>query len=331
MNILVAGAAGFVGSNLCARLLKDGHKVWAVDSFATGRSENIETLKKNKNFIFAECKVESDVFLTFIKDSKITFDRVFDLACPTGVPNIEFLGEEMMEACSSGTKNLLKVALEHKAKFLITSSYEIYGNPEVSPQAETYTGNVDPVGWRANYEEGKRFAETWTMLFVRKYKLDARIVRLFNIYGPQMSPADFRVIPRFMTQALTGKDVTVHGEGKQQRTLCFVSDLIEGLLIAIEKGTSGEVYNLGSDQTISMLDLAKKVISIIESKSNIIFTPRASHDHDSRMPVLAKIHALGWKQTVPLEEGLEATAEYFAEYLKNKEGVNLKTNESVSA
>lgn len=315
MNILVAGGAGFIGSNLCTKLIHDGNSVWAVDNFSTGTRSNIDHLRANKKFTFKECGIESVEFVEFCKNANIKFDYVFDLACPTGVPNIETLGEEMLEACSVGIRNILRVAHEHNARFLFTSSSEVYGDPAISPQAEEYTGNVDPIGWRANYEEGKRFGETWVTLFVKKYKLNASIVRLFNVYGPNMALSDFRVVPRFAVQAISGDPLTVHGQGTQERTMCYVDDILHGFMLVMEKGKSGEVYNLGSDQSISMLALAEKIIEATDSKSEIIFTPRATHDHESRMPDLSKIHALGWKQTISLEDGLKKTLEYFKEQL----------------
>jgi nucleoside-diphosphate-sugar epimerase len=314
MNILVAGAAGFIGSNLCKRLLGEGHTVYAADNFLTGERENIALLSENPHFTFFEGGIETEAFMKFIQGAGVTFDRVYDLACPTGVPNIETLGEEMLVACSDGTRNMLRIAHEHNARFLVTSSSEIYGAPLVSPQSEGYAGNVDPIGWRANYEEGKRFAETWTELYVRKYGLKAVIVRLFNTYGPQMSAADFRVIPRFATQALAGKDLTVHGEGAQTRTLCYIDDTLAGICLAMEKGEAGEAYNIGGDEPITMRSLAELIIDASGTSSVLTFTPRAAHDHESRMPLLEKIRALGWKQTIGLEEGIAHTLVYF----KNK-------------
>lgn len=332
MNILVTGAAGFIGSNLCHRLVKQGHKVWAVDNFLTGSHDNLDSLKENDNFTFFICGVETDKFAVFCNDTHVKFDQVYHLACPTGVPNIEILGEEIMDVCSVGTKNVLQVAYEHKARLVFTSSSEIYGDPEVFPQSEEYAGRVDPIGWRANYEEGKRFSETWLKLFVKKYGLNASIVRLFNVYGPKMSLLDFRVIPRLATQALSSLPLTVHGQGDQMRTLCFVDDLVNGLLIVMEKGEPGEAYNLGSDKAISIFELAEKVIAASGSSSKILFTPRASHDPNGRMPVLDKVHALGWQQTVSLEEGLKLTIEDFKQRLikNNSTGVEVNNFETKS-
>jgi len=315
MNILIAGVGGFIGSNLAADFLKEGHSVWGIDNFSTGTPCNLDQFEGNEKFTFKECGVETSEFLDFSRDAGVKFDLVFDLACPTGVPNIEYLGEEMLMACSVGIHNALKIASENNAKFLYTSSSEIYGDPEVSVQSESYAGNVDPLGWRANYEEGKRFGETWVSLYSKKYNLDAKIVRLFNVYGPNMSVADFRVIPKFSTQALSGEPITVHGDGLQERTLCYVDDLVSGLKLVIEKGKAGEVYNLGSDKSMTMLELAKEVIKIANSNSEIIFTPRASHDHQSRMPNLEKVKSLGWEQKIGLKEGLEKTLEYFSKKL----------------
>jgi len=319
MNILIAGVGGFIGSNLCNHFLEKGHSVWGVDNFSTGSRSNLDNFTDNKNFSFRECGIETDEFLDFCRNSGVVFDRVFDLACPTGVPNIEILGEEMLMACSVGMHNMLKIASENNAKFLYTSSSEVYGDPEVFPQAEDYTGNVDPIGWRANYEEGKRFGETWVSLYAKKYKLDAKIVRLFNVYGPNMSIVDFRVVPKFATQSLEGEDITVHGDGSQERTLCFVDDLVSGLVTVIEKGEVGEVYNLGGDESMTMLELANKIIDLTKSKSKVIFTPRAKHDHQSRMPNLSKVRSLGWEQKVDLETGLKKTLSYFKDKLSVNE------------
>ncbi len=311
MNILVAGGGGFIGSNLCAKLLNQGHRVWAIDCFHTGEPSNLESLLDNPNFVFGEVGIETPAFMEFCKNAGVKFDRVYDLACPTGVPNIETLGEEMLDACSTGTKQALIVAREHNARFLLTSSSEIYGDPQMHPQPEHYSGNVDPLGWRANYEEGKRFAETTAALFAKKYGVQATMVRLFNVYGPKMALRDFRVIPRFAVQALKHEPVTVHGDGLQRRTLCYVDDLLEGLELVMENGKPAEVYNLGSDQEITMLKLAQTLIAAANSKSELIFVPRATHDHESRMPVLTKVQSLGWKQKIPLDMGLSLTLEDF--------------------
>ncbi|HEX5429898.1 MAG TPA: NAD-dependent epimerase/dehydratase family protein [Patescibacteria group bacterium] len=322
MKVLVTGGAGFIGSSLCERLLNEGNQVWVVDNLTTGHEYNLNKFRDNPNFVFKICGVETQEFLDFCASSKVKFDRVYDLACPTGVPNIDTMGDEMLIACSIGVWNVMKVAVESGADFLHTSSSEIYGEPLISPQAETYTGNVDPVGPRANYEEGKRFAETLIDRYVKIRGLRGRIVRLFNVYGPNMGLSDTRVIPRFAKQALMQLPLTVQGDGAQMRTLCYIDDILDGFELVISKGKIGEIYNLGSDQDITIRELAQKIISLIESRSEIISIPRPEHDHSSRMPVLNKINGLGWKQKINLEEGLNLTLSAFEARLSTMESIN---------
>ncbi len=318
MKILITGAAGFLGSNVCEKLLAEGNEVVAVDNLSTGDVGNISEFKKNRSFKFYEMGVETPEFMKlFFNGSAYSFERVYNLACPTGVPNIEKMGEEMMDTCSIGTKNVLRVALKNKAKFLLTSSSEVYGDPEKFPQDELYTGNVDPRGPRANYEEGKRFAETLTVLFSSKYNLEAKIVRLFNVYGPYMSMKDQRVIPRFVQQALRGESLTVQ-DNNALRTMCYVSDIVNGLMLVMEKGEKGGVYNLGSDLELTMKELAEKVIMLTNSKSSIMMTPGYAHDHKRRMPDLTRIKNLGWNYTVSLNEGIRYTVKSFQERMENR-------------
>jgi nucleoside-diphosphate-sugar epimerase len=251
----------------------------------------------------------------FLTKDTHSFDYIYNLACPTGVPNIEYLGEEMIDTCSTGTKNVLKLAQKNKAKFLFTSSSEVYGDPEVFPQAENYTGNVDPQGVRANYEEGKRFSESLVALFVRKYAVNAKTVRLFNVYGPYMSLKDQRVIPRFVQQALRNEPLTLHNN-VALRTMCYVDDIVRGLQIVIEKGEPGAIFNLGSDQEVTMKELAEKVINATESESPISYVPGHTHDHKRRMPDLSRVRALGWNYEIPLNEGLILTIENFKNRLE---------------
>lgn len=311
MNILIAGGAGFLGSNLTEYLLSKGNAVTVVDNFITGVSDNLAPFKNNPLFKLYTMGVDTDEFVQeFLEKDTHTFDYVYDLACPTGVPNIQTLGEEMIDACTTGTKNVLKVALKHNAKFLLTSSSEVYGDPEKFPQDEDYTGNVHPQAWRSSYEEGKRMAETIVSLFVNKYKLNAKTVRLFNVYGPNMSLKDQRVIPNFVQQALMDQPLTVH-ENNALRTMCYVSDIVQGLELAIESGAAGGIYNLGSDKELSMVDLAKKVIEVSGSKSTLSLVPGMKVDHKRRMPDLTRIKALGWNYGVSLEDGLKETIENF--------------------
>ncbi len=311
MNILITGGAGFLGSNLADRMLKEGNKVWAVDNFLTGSEDNIERLKQNPNFVFFKCGIEEQAFVDFCEKLDVKFDRIYNIACATGVPNIQILADEMLLTCSVGTRNVLEVAKKHGARFLFTSSAEVYGEPLVTPQAENYTGNVDILGLRANYEEGKRFSETLVAHYARKHKVHTVTVRLFNAYGPYMALRDQRMISMFITQALKGDPITVHGDGSQRRTLCYVTDVLDGFEAVMSKGAPGEVYNLGSNDEVTIKQFAEKVVELSDSKSELSHVERPSHDHSARMPVLDKIHALGWSKKVDLDTGLRLTIENF--------------------
>jgi nucleoside-diphosphate-sugar epimerase len=311
MNILITGVAGFLGTNLSKYLLNQGHTVIGVDNFLTGTRENTNFLKKQRNFFFMETGVETNTFLREYSQSIYSFDVIYHLACPTGVPNIRKLGEEMIDACSTGTKNVLHIARIQNAKLLFTSSSEIYGDPEISPQQESYTGNVDPQGVRASYEEGKRFSESLLALFWEKYGTDVRTVRLFNAYGPHMNIEDQRVIPSFLRNIIAKKDLEIYGDGSQRRTLCFSLDIIRGLELAITKGEPGGIYNLGGDEEMSIGELAESIISLTGSTSKILFKPAFIQDHKQRKPSLERIKSLGWKQNISLREGLQKTILYF--------------------
>ncbi len=308
MHILVTGVAGCIGTNLCLRLLQLGHNVVGVDNFITGTKNNAVILSRNRRFTFIRHDITKSLAKKLIR---YNFSDIYHLACPTGVANLTRLGEEMLLTSSVGTLNILNLAKEKRAKLLFTSSSEIYGDPKVSPQGENYTGNVDPVGMRSTYEEGKRFAESLIVFYARRFKLDAKIVRLFNVYGPYMNKKDSRVIPTFLRQAKDGIPLTVHGDGSQRRTFCYTSDLVEGLRIAMEKGTQGEVYNLGSDKQITMRALALKVIALTKSESRIQYVARPAHDHKTRLPSLEKIGCLGWKPKTSLDAGLADTMQWF--------------------
>lgn len=310
-TILVTGGAGFIGTNLCQKLLDQKYKVIAVDNLITSSGENIKKLKSNPNFIF----VKHDITKPFPKSLISHFsslNSVFHLACPTGVPNLTTLGEEMLLTCSVGTRNVLELARTNNAKFLLTSSSEVYGDPEVFPQTENYTGNVLPTGIRSTYEEGKRFAESMVSLYVRKYKVDAKIVRIFNTYGPHMTLTDTRVIPNFINQLKNNKPLPVQGKGLQRRTFCYVDDMVNGFIMVIDKGTPGEAYNLGGDQEYTIKELAETIIELSHNpKIKITYTPRPEHDHQARKPALTKVKKLGWKQNVKLKEGLRKTLSWY--------------------
>lgn len=309
-TVLVTGGAGFIGTNLCKKLLDNGFKVIAIDNFITSSGENRKELTANKNFTFIKHDITKPLPAT-IKQHEARIREIYHLACPTGVPNVTKLGEEMLLTCSVGTINVLEIARIHKAKLLFTSSSEVYGDPEVFPQSEDYTGNVDQIGIRSTYEEGKRFSESLVAMYVRKYKVDAKIVRIFNTYGPYMTLTDTRVIPNFIQQIKTNKPLTVQGKGTQRRTFCYVDDLVAGFLTVMEKGNAGEAYNLGGDREYTIKELAETIIKITDPKQKITYVPRPGHDHQARRPDLKKVKKLGWKQKIKLDEGLKKTLEWY--------------------
>lgn len=303
MNILVTGAAGFIGANLCDHFLQEGHEVWAVDNFITGSPIKIQLLSRHPHFHFLNTDIVDQEFTNFFLDQP-KIDQIYHLACPTGVPNIKRLALAIMATCSLGTTNVLKIAQRYRASLVFTSSSEVYGDPLVFPQSENYTGNVDPLGGRSPYEEGKRFAETLIVNFGQKFNLSVKIVRLFNVYGPGMLATDSRVIPQFIHRALTNQPMVVYGDGHQTRTFCFVQDIIAGLKLVMQGGVAGTVYNLGSDQELSILELVKLVTRLTDSKSQISFAPHSVKDHHRRRPDLTKIKRLGWQPIVQLPDGL---------------------------
>lgn len=311
MNILITGGAGFIGSHLAEYLLEQDHTVTVVDNFSTGSKDKIRPILDHPRFSFFEMSVDSEVFIDNFLRIDDHFDQIYHLACPTGVPNCVTLSEEMIDACSFGVKNVLRVAREHESKFLVTSSSEIYGDPLVFPQTEEYTGNVQPVSLRSPYEEGKRFTETITMMFHRKYGVDTKIVRLFNVYGPRMSLTDTRVIPRLATQALRGERMTVHNGGDQTRTFCYVSDIINGIVMVMNKGVLGNVYNVGGDKEVAIRDLAILLRRLVNSSSEIEHCEPPLKDHMRRKPLLDRVFSLGWRQSVGLEDGLRLTIDDF--------------------
>lgn len=308
-TILVTGGAGFIGTNLCKQLLNSGNKVLAIDNFITSSGDNLKELKKHPNFTFIKHDIVKPLPAK-LKDERIK--EIFHLACPTGVPNLLSLGEEMLLTCSVGTRNVLELAKEKRAKLLLTSSSEVYGDPEMFPQSEDYSGNVLPTGFRSTYEEGKRFSESLVAFYARKYGLEAKIVRIFNTYGPHMTLTDTRVIPNFINQIKHNKPLTVQGKGFQRRTFCYVDDMVDGFLTVMEKGTPGEAYNLGGDEEYSIKQLAEMLIKANnDPKVTIEYIPRPEHDHQARRPDLKKIKKLGWKQKIKLEEGLKKTLEWY--------------------
>lgn len=308
MRSLVVGGAGFIGSHLCEALLDRGDEVVAVDNFITGQKENLAAPRNHPRFQF----VQADVIQPFDLDGAL--DEIFHLASPASPPGYLRKPLETALVNSVGTNHLLDLAHRKGAKFLLTSTSEAYGDPLVHPQPEEYWGNVNPNGVRAPYDEGKRFAEALTMVYVRTYGVDARIVRIFNTYGPRSDPEDGRLVPNVVTQALRGQPITVYGDGQQTRSLCYVSDLVRGLLRAMEtSGTTGRVYNLGNPDERTVLEFAEVIRRLAGSSSSIVHREHISPDDPHRRcPDIRRARAeLGWEPTVGLDEGLRQTVEWF--------------------
>ncbi len=308
MRILISGGAGFVGSHLTEALLAGGHHVIVLDNFITGRPGNMEDFAHHPEFEFHE----HDIIQPF---SGLTapVEVIFHLASPASPIGYSRHPIETHLVNSVGTHNMLKLALEFGAKFLVTSTSETYGDPLQHPQREDYWGNVNPIGPRSCYDESKRFAESLTMEYVRQFSLDARIVRLFNTYGPRNDPQDGRVVPNFLNQALEGRPITIYGNGKQTRSFCYVSDLIRGLQAAMfTDGTKGEVFNLGNPDERTIMDFAQTVRRICNPDVPLVFEPGRVDDPNQRCPDITKARLrLGWEPIISLEEGLLKTLEYF--------------------
>jgi dTDP-glucose 4,6-dehydratase len=305
MQIVVAGAAGFIGSHMCERLLAEGHNVVALDNFITGSSDNLAHLNGSAGFEF----VQQDITRPF--DLDMAFDAVVNMASPASPKDYLEHPIETLDVGSLGTRNLLELARKHNARFLITSTSECYGDPQVHPQVETYWGNVNPVGPRSCYDESKRFAEAMTMAYHRKHGVRTNIARIFNTYGPRMKLDDGRVVPAFFDQALRGAPMTVFGDGSQTRSFCYVSDMVEGLYRLMQ---SDERYpvNLGNPLELTIREFAERIRELTGSASEIVYNPLPEDDPKQRRPDISKAkRVLGWEPRVGLEEGLRHTAEYF--------------------
>lgn len=310
MRVVVAGGAGFIGSHLCRRLLHDGHSVVCLDDLSTGRWSNVAGLNGTSGFRFIRHDVTEPL--------SFEADMVFNLASPASPPGYLQRPLETLLVNSRGTNHLLEQARRTGARFLLASTSEVYGDPEEHPQRETYWGNVNPIGDRACYDEGKRFAEALTMTYVRHYNTNGRIVRIFNTYGPNSDPNDGRLVPNFITQALRGEPLTIYGTGEQTRSLCYVSDLVEGLIRAIESdGTRGEVVNLGNPREHTVLEYAERIRALCRSSSTLVRVPvTLGDDPRRRQPDIGKAtRLLGWEPRVDLDEGLRLTIDYFREEL----------------
>ncbi len=304
MRALVTGGAGFIGSHLCDALLAEGNNVVAVDNFATGRASNIAHLKNESRFEF----VEQDICRPF-DVGKVDF--VFHFASPASPVDYMKLGIETLMVGSEGTKNALETAKKYGAGYLVASTSECYGDPLVHPQVESYWGNVNPIGPRSVYDEAKRFTEALTMAYHRYEKVNTRIVRIFNTYGPRLQINDGRVISNFMKQALTGAPLTIYGDGSQTRSFCYVSDEVDGIL-RLSRSEEHYPTNIGNPTEFTILECAKLVLEVTGSKSKIVSEPLPQDDPKQRKPDITKAKTLlGWEPKIQLREGLEKSMEYF--------------------
>nr|WP_249033440.1 UDP-glucuronic acid decarboxylase family protein [Thermosporothrix hazakensis] len=305
LKVVVTGGAGFIGSHVCQRLLEEGHEVLCVDNLITGSTRNIEPLFPNNRFQF----LNHDVTDPFEYEA----DAIFHLASPASP--IGYLSHpiETIMVNSQGTYRMLELAKKHNARFLISSTSEIYGDPLVHPQTEEYWGNVNSIGPRACYDESKRLGETLTMEYYRQYGLDVRIVRIFNTYGPNSQIHDGRMIPNFITQSLKNEALVIYGDGSKTRSICYVSDLVEGLMRAMfQPNTTGEVFNLGNPDEHTVLEYAQAIIKLCNASSSIVYEASRVDDPERRKPNIDKARrVLGWEPKVGMEEGLKQTIEWF--------------------
>ena len=308
MRLLIAGGAGFLGTHLCERLTSEGHYVICVDNFYTSDPKNIEFLREKSNFEFLRHDVTFPLYLEV--------DGIFNLACPASPVHYQKNPVQTMKTNVHGTINLLGLAKRTNARFLQASTSEIYGDPNQSPQIESYWGNVNPIGIRSCYDEGKRAAETLIMDYHRQYMLDCRIARIFNTYGPLMMKNDGRVISNFIIQALQSKPITVYGDGSQTRSFCYVDDLIDGITKLFFSEENYFPINLGNPNPVSMLSLASKIIELTNSKSKITFVDLPSDDPKQRQPDISLARQnLNWTPTTDLNVGLEKTINYFSKII----------------
>ena len=311
-RILVAGGAGFLGSHLCDRLLADGANVICVDNFFTGARENVKHLLSNPNFEMIRHDVTFPLY--------IEVDAIYNLACPASPIHYQHDPVQTTKTSVHGAINLLGLAKRVKARILQASTSEVYGDPEVHPQTERYWGHVNPIGPRSCYDEGKRCAETLFFDYWRQHKLEIKVARIFNTYGPRMHPNDGRVVSNFVVQALLGRDITIYGDGSQTRSFCYAEDLIDGVvrLMATKREVTGPI-NLGNPVEFTILELAKMVVELTNSRSRISYGPSPVDDPKQRQPDVSQAEKLlGWGPRTTLEKGLIKTIEYFDQLLRDK-------------
>ncbi len=308
-TILITGGAGFIGTHLCNRLLNEGNNIICLDNFFTGTKENVLPLMNNPRFELIRHDVTEEI--------RLEVDEIYNLACPASPVHYQYNPIKTMKTSVLGAMNMLGLAKRVKAKILQASTSEVYGDPSVHPQVESYWGNVNPIGIRSCYDEGKRTAETLFMDYHRQNNVNIKIVRIFNTYGPNMHPKDGRVVSNFIMQALRGDDITIYGDGSQTRSFCYVDDLVDGFIRMM--GTENEIIgpiNLGNPGEFTMIELAEKVLSLTNSSSKLIFEPLPQDDPKQRKPdiTLAQNH-LGWVPKISLEEGLTKTIAYFKDFV----------------
>ena len=303
-RVLVTGGAGFLGSHLCDRLIEEGNDVICADNLFTGSKDNIRHLLSNPYFEFIRHDITEPLY--------VEVDQIYNLACPASPVHYQYNPIKTAKTSIIGAFNMLGLAKRVKARILQASTSEVYGDPEIHPQPETYRGCVNPIGLRSCYDEGKRMAETLFFDYYRQHKVDIRVIRIFNTYGPRMNKNDGGVVSNFIVQALKGEDITIYGDGTQTRSFCYVDDLIDGMIRMMNcEGFIGPV-NIGNPGEFTMLELAKKIIEMTDSKSRLVYEHLPSNDPTQRQPVidLAKTK-LGWRPVIDLEQGLERTIDYF--------------------
>ena len=304
-RVVVLGGAGFLGSHLCDALLRRGDEVVAVDNFCTGSRDNVKHLASTKSFSLIDADICDEIPVA----GKV--DLIFNFASPASPKQYLKMPLETLRVGSVGTENAIKLALQHNARLIMASTSEVYGDPLVNPQSETYFGNVNPLGLRSCYDEAKRFSEALLMAHHRTSKLNLGIVRIFNTYGPRLDPDDGRVVSTIITQAIVNRDLTIHGDGSQTRSFCYVDDLIRGILTLADSSEVGPI-NLGNNIEIAVSKLAEMVLKICGSKSKVVFTQAMEDDPQQRCPDLAQAKdKLGWEPQVSVEDGLKKTIEWF--------------------
>lgn len=306
---LITGGAGFIGAHLCARLLQEHYEVWCVDNLLTGRLENIAPLLSNPRFHWIQHDVIEPLLLP------VSLDYVLHFASPASPADYLKYPIETLRVGALGTYNMLELARQKAAVFMLASTSEVYGDPEVNPQPESYWGHVNPIGPRSCYDEAKRYAEALTMAYYRRYKLNVKIARIFNTYGPLMRPDDGRVISNFCWQALHNEPLTIYGDGTQTRSFCYIDDLIEGLYRLLLSDETGPI-NLGNPDEVTISTLAQEIIKLANSRSSVVFKPLPPDDPKVRRPDIRRAkERLGWEPKIPRQEGLRRTLEYFRSLL----------------